>query len=126
LDGLRQAVLYVCVVIVVVAIGLLCLMDLPWNGIIKYFANKRKEKIVKAQMEKEEETHTEENVVQKATHTRAQLLNSEEEILRKLQITLRNKSAVDFTVRNRSAVESSVGASSGLGSARPLGREQIH
>ncbi len=76
-------------------------MDLPWNIIIKRIAARRKQKQLKENIDKEEESQTEDNIVQKFTNTRARLLYSEEEILKKLQMTLKSNTTSDFNLKKR-------------------------
>ena len=87
----RTIVLYVCVGIVGGIVALLCLMDLPWNGILKHFKSKETMGTTSEEQQANEANQSAVNEGYNATKssaTRAQLLNSEEEILRKLQQTM--------------------------------------
>ena len=91
MEGVRTSLLWISVSTVIFIISLLCLMDLPWNMIFKTASKKVKEIKEKRAQEKIDQT-TVQSYSTEATiaKTHVDLINSETDILKKLQNTLRS------------------------------------
>ena len=98
---MRKIFLGIVITSLISIVALLCLMDLPWNSIIKFIKEKYFDKEDDLSDDKKDEEQQEKDDDFDEANKRNNVCNKETEILKKLQKAIRSKTSLDFQTSQR-------------------------